>query len=214
MPHEKVKLVYKFSELSDKAKQKAREWYRDGWGDGWNWYEFVFDDAVACAKILGIEINTRDIPLMNGKTRQEPTIYFSGFWSQGDGACFDGTYSYAKGCKKAIRKHAPKDAKLHMIADDMAEIQRSFLYRLEAKSKHTGHYNHSHSTTIEVWHRDDQYGRDIGDAEKGIAECLRDFMDWIYKQLETEYDYQTSDEQVDESIKANEYEFNEDGSQA
>lgn len=215
MPHEKVtrKMVWKFSELSDSAKQKARDWYREGWGEGFDWWEFVYDDAVTCAKILGIEIGTHEVPLMNGKTRSKPSIWFSGFWSQGDGACLEGTYSYAKGCQKAIREHAPKDADLHRIADDLAAIQKPFWYRLEAKSRHTGHYSHSHSTTIEVWHRDDQY-RDIGDAEKGIAECLRDFMDWIYKQLETEHDYQTSDEQVDESITINDYEFNEDGSRA
>lgn len=43
---------------------------------------------------------------------------------------------------------------------------------------------------------------------------MRAFADWIYRQLETEYDYQNSDEQVDESIIANEYEFTEEGKPA
>lgn len=39
-------------------------------------------------------------------------------------------------------------------------------------------------------------------------------MRWIYRALEAEYEYQDSDGQVDETIKANEYEFEEDGSRA
>ncbi len=44
-----------------------------------------------------------------------------------------------------------------------------------------------------------------------IEQALKDFAYWIYKQLEQEYDYQNSDEQIDESIRANEYEFDEKG---
>lgn len=56
-------------------------------------------------------------------------------------------------------------------------------------------------------------GRELGDVEDDLIQLLRDFMDWIYKQLETEYDYKTSREQIIETIKANDYEFDEDGDQ-
>ena len=46
----------------------------------------------------------------------------------------------------------------------------------------------------------------------GVLEALRDFNRWIYKQLETEYEYLISEKQIEESIRANEYEFTEDGS--
>jgi hypothetical protein len=45
----------------------------------------------------------------------------------------------------------------------------------------------------------------------GVTQCMRDFADWIYDQLRKEYEYQMSDEQVDETLIANEYEFDEDG---
>ena len=215
MPHERVtrEMVWKFDELSDKAKQKARERWREGTCQDSSWYEGVYDDAVTCAKILGIAIASRSVPLMNGKTHSKPTIWFSGFCSQGDGACFEGSYSYAKGCRKAIRKHAPKDTDLHRIADDLTNIQKQHGYQLEATVKHSGHYYHSGCTDIEVYDRDD-VDCDIGDADDGIRNCLRSFMDWIYRQLEAEYEYQMSDEAIDESIKANEVEFYEDGRQA
>jgi hypothetical protein len=42
-------------------------------------------------------------------------------------------------------------------------------------------------------------------------EALRDLMQWLYDSLEREYDTTQADEQVDESIRCNEYEFDEDG---
>jgi len=36
-------------------------------------------------------------------------------------------------------------------------------------------------------------------------------MRWVYRALEQEYEYQTANEQVDDSIRANEYEFTETG---
>ena len=75
---------------------------------------------------------------------------------------------------------------------------------------HSGRYSHSGCMDASVWHYDDQH-RDIGDAEDDIAQLMRDFADWIYDQLEKEYEYQCSDNVVEESIIANEYEFDEDG---
>ena len=44
-----------------------------------------------------------------------------------------------------------------------------------------------------------------------LTKTLRAFADWIYLQLQNEYEYQNSDEQVAETIEANEYEFTVDG---
>ena len=75
--------------------------------------------------------------------------------------------------------------------------------------KHRGNYYHYNSTEIELY-REDCHGNElafIGEADLVIQKLLRDLMKWLYKTLETEYDYLNSDEQVDETIKANEYEF-------
>jgi hypothetical protein len=39
-------------------------------------------------------------------------------------------------------------------------------------------------------------------------------MKWMYRQLEAEYEYLTSDEAITETIRSNEYEFTEDGRRA
>ena len=40
---------------------------------------------------------------------------------------------------------------------------------------------------------------------------MRDLAHWLYVYLRTEYEWQTSEEQVAENIRCNEYEFTEEG---
>lgn len=202
-----TKSVYQFDELSDAAKETAREWFRTASADDEFW-EATYADADSIAKLMGIEIDQKPVQTMGGTTRYEPAIFFTGFSSQGDGACFEGRYSYAKGGAAKVRAHAPVDEKLHAIADGLQAVQKAHGYKLYAKVKQSGHYSHSGCTDIEVMKGDD-YAPDAAEAE--VKRLLRAFMDWIYRQLETEYEYQNEDEQVDENIRANEYEFEADG---
>ncbi len=48
-------------------------------------------------------------------------------------------------------------------------------------------------------------------AEDTVIEALRDLARWLYRQLEREYDYLTSDDAVDESIALNQYTFTAQG---
>jgi hypothetical protein len=200
-----VRNLYKFDELSDKAKEKARDRYRES-GIHDEWWDSVYEDAEEIAKLLGIEIRQLPIKTLGGKIRYEPAIYFRGFSSQGNGACFEGTYRYRKGSVAAIKDYAPQDETLHRIAKTLQEEQKKSWYRLSAKITHRGNYCHSYSMDIEV---DSDHPRDF-DAEP-IRKCMRDFADWIYERLEEEYDYLNSDEAVDESITANDYEFTKSG---
>lgn len=190
---EHVVKTYTFDELSEEAQEKALEKYRDWNVNGFEWWDCVYDDVKAVAEILGIETSN---------------IYFSGFCSQGDGACFEGRYEYAKGSCKKIREYAPKDEELHRIADVLREIQQPHFYTVWASVKHRGHYQHEMCTDITVeW----EEGGDVANPYDEICEALRDFMRWIYRRLEQEYDWLTSDEQVAESLQCNEVEFLEDG---
>src|SRR6476619_4611231 len=103
MPQIVEHTLYKFDELSDAAKERAREWFREGALD-YDWWDFIYEDAARMANILGIDLNQKPVKLMGGGTRYDPFIWLSGFYSQSDGACFEGRYSYAKGAAKAIRK--------------------------------------------------------------------------------------------------------------
>lgn len=200
--------VYTYAELSDTAKEQVCSWLSQGID-----YDFVYEDAAAIADLLGIDIRQTRKTLMGGGHRYDPTIYWSGFCSQGDGACFEGTYKYKKGSVKAVKGYCG-DKEVHRIAESLAEIQKRYSYKLTARMGR-GHdsnfYSHSGTMSVDVSHYDDEY-RDLGSAEDEITQLMRDFADWIYKRLEEEYEYQTSDEVIAETCEANGYEFYEDGS--
>ena len=202
--------VYRLDELSDAAKDKARAWYREG-GFDYDWYDAVYEDFQRIAEILGIRFKTRTVHLMGGGSRQEPRIWFRGFWSQGDGASFECHYSYQKSAAVEIRAYAPQDETLRSIADALQTIQRRNFYQLRAEASHRGHYYHEYCMAISV-ERDSPTWQDMTeDAEEIVIEALRDLARWLYRQLEREYDWLSSDEALDETIAANDYTFTSSG---
>ena len=202
--------VYRLDELPNAAKEKARAWYREG-GFDHDWYEFVYADFETICSVLGLHLKTRPVRLMGGGTRQKPCIYFSGFWSQGDGACFEASYAYNRNAPRLIRDHAPQDTELHRIADSLQVVQRCNFYQLRAEAHHRGHYYHEYCMVIAV-ERESPTCQDMtADAEDTLIEALRDLARWLYRQLEREYEYQTSNEMVDEAITANAYTFTDTG---
>ncbi len=210
MPEVIETTVYRLDELSDAAKDKARAWYREG-GFDYDWYDAVYEDFRRIAEILGLELRTRPVRLMGGGIRHDPCIFFSGFWSQGDGACFEGSYSYRKNAPAEIRAYAPQDTDLHRIADILQAVQKRNFYQLRAEVSHRGHHYHEYCMAIAV-ERDGSAAQVLTeDAEDTVIEALRDLARWLYRQLEREYDWLTSDEVVDETIIANGYTFTEDG---
>jgi hypothetical protein len=202
------KTVYQFDELDDRAKERARDWWRQADIHS-DWYESVLDDAKQCLAFAGFDIDK---------------IYFSGFSSQGDGACFIGSWSADKVDPHGMLEHAPQDKELRDIADSMAAIAAAHP-DASISCKHRGLYSHEYCAEFsDMYFPDDpiesmDYGSSeymarekvLHEAEEAAIETARDAMRWIYRQLEREYDYQNSAECVDEAIRANEYEFVEDG---
>lgn len=210
MPEMIETTVYRLDELPGVAKDKARAWYREG-GFDYDWYDAVYEDFQRIAEIIGIRFKTRTVRLLGGGSRQEPRIWFRGFWSQGDGACWEGFYSYRKNASAEIRSYAPQDTNLHGIADVLQAVQRRNFYQLRAEATQRGHYCHEYCMVISVERDSPTYQDMTADAEEIVIEALRDLARWLYRHLEREYDYLTSDEAVDEAITANEYTFTEAG---
>jgi hypothetical protein len=211
MPEVIETTVYTFEELDERAQERARDWYRQASAHD-DWHVTVFEDFERICEILGVDLATRPVRLFGGGTRTKPCIWFSGFASQGDGACFEGSYSYRKVASRTIRAYAPTDKRLAAIADQLEQIQRKNLYALEARLTHRGRYYHEHSMEISVERNSDRFQPPTADAEDGVSEALRDLARWLYRQLEQEYDHQMSNEVVDEGIIANGYTFTEAGS--
>ena len=210
MPRIVETTVYELKELSESARERARAWYRESCLD-WDWHEWVYEDFETVCGLLGVTLRTSHVPLMGGGTRETPRIYFRGFHHQGDGASYEATYAYARGAARAVRAHAPRDAELHVIADALADVQRPNFYQLGADIRQSGSYCHEYTMAIDV-ERDSPAWQDMTDgAGEAVIEALRDLARWLYRQLEREYWYLTSDEAVDENIAANEFTFTAEG---
>ena len=211
----RTRTLYKFDELSPEAQQHALENQSRFESEDFD-PEFVYDDAATIAELFGLDIRQTRKIRNDGSHFYDPTIYptiyYSGFCYQGDGACFEGTYSYKAGALKAVKDYAGQDERLHRIVKALQDIQRKNFYQLTAKCKHSGHYYHSGCMSVDVERSDDK--EMTADAEETVEECLRDFADWIYEQLENEYDYRTGEESCREEIEANDYEFTEKGGRA
>ncbi len=229
--------AYEFKELSDKAKERARDWYRGHNCDDNYWSECTIEEAISQGNLMGITFKERQIPLMGGKTRGEACIYWSGFCSQGDGACFEGTWR-ASDCQSDEVAEGwgddPATTEIKRIAKVFSEIAKKFPCS-SFSVEHRGHYYHEHCTDFSFesgadYCDPDQLDRyrtpednpDDPDSiprdrmnedfpEEKLKEAAKDFMKWIYRQLEKEYNYRNSDECVDEEIADNEYLFTEEG---
>jgi len=205
------KTVYGFDELDKKAQERALDYFRSSACDDSWWHECIYEDAARIFDILGIH-SERSIKLMSGKTRQEPDISFSGFWCQGDGASFTGSWRYKRGMVKAMKAYAPQDSELQEIATGLQEMQRRTFYKLTARIVRTdSHYCHENTVSFEFEIDGDSWRAIPDDVTGGVENYMQRLMRWIYRQLEKEYEYQTSDECLIENIHANEYEFDESG---
>lgn len=142
-------------------------------------------------------------------------VNYSGFWSQGDGACFTGVVR-AQDMQKFMRMHGMRD-RFRAIYDGC----RHFNVDIDIhRNSHS--YSHPYCVTIDVemeypgWAEDSEDMRDVlvwtlykeasNDHRYFQEECteiLHGYMDKIYRELEKEYDYLTSKEAVTEAILAN-----------
>lgn len=195
--------LFQFEELSEAAKEVARDWYRESLFSDTYAFDSVIDDAKEIGRLMGIDIKN---------------VYFSVSSSQGDGACFEGSYSFRKNSVKDTLSYAPIDSEIERIVKGFQLVQKRNSYKLSATVKQRGHYQHSGCTEIEVLKNGSElnsYNNHNNWAiEDELKELLRAFMDWIYKRLVAEEEYLSSKESIDENILANDYEFLESGKRA
>lgn len=183
-------ILYKFDELSTQAKEKAITSFQED--ENYLDYDCHGDTIYDFETILEL-IGYYDIE-----------CYFSGFHSQGDGACFSAGFERNKRCLEKVKSYCPKEEEILNIVE---KIQSEIPLREEYEIKHSGHYYHEYCTNVYY----------LGDNEKAeqlderFLELSRELMSILYQKLNDEYDYLNSSEAIIEHIRANEYEFTENG---
>lgn len=179
--------VFNFNELSNEAKQKAIEQNRDINTD-YDWFNDTIESFVEKLNEVGF---------------YDAEVYFSGFHSQGDGACFDAKIEPLKFAETLNEKRVSK------LID--AGILENFTIN---KTSFSNHYSHEKTRYVDVWedNRTNINNTLISLCEKIEAERLRLSKD-IYNLLYKEYEYLQSDNVIIETIEANGYEFLKSGKQ-
>lgn len=144
-------------------------------------------------------------------------MYFSGFWNQGDGACFEG---YVEDWELFLKSVGYSDPLL------IAHFKENARYKV----KHFGRYYHENCTLFtaefplptNAYETEENFLHNYGtrdevrdavliavlsqyngdDLKALFEETFKDHMRDLYRRLEEEYDYLTSDEAVLESLEA------------
>ncbi len=195
--------THRWHSLPESVKARILDEHRY-WNVGdFEWWDSVYELFTEDMKAIGIEVDK---------------MYFSGFWSQGDGACFEGRVCDWGLFLKSLGYN-----------DDL--LIEHFKEVASFSVKHSGHYYHENCTSFSMeWilptdpytgeeHFLESYGcgEELRDAvliarlsqydsnklEAEFTEAFKDHMRDLYRRLEEEYEYLTSDEVVLESLEAN-----------
>lgn len=213
MPETITITVYAFDELSERAKSAALDAHRTISVED-DWWDAVYEDAVRMGAILGIEIGER-VRRQGTKTEiRETDIYFQCNSAQGDRATYAGVYNYRPDAVEKIKDEAPQDEELLRIAQELqvAQVTGALNYGTQFRAAINHMSGHAMNMSVETYVVDGSTEvEDYMDVHKEIERALRDFADWIHKQLADEQCYFMSDEAVAEMLTANEFRFDEDG---
>ena len=216
MPNTETK-VYHYNELPEHGKQRARNHYIENWVHD-EWYDYIYEDAKEAGEVRGFEIDK---------------IYFSGFWSQGDGASWLGEVYLPDFITFYMPESIGRDAWLWLMQDGWVH-DRVNIYQ---KGNHYCHENTMSVGNVESYEHDDMVlnvdcilkGAPIAtlwnlimadttcaikspeDLEEFVIEKARWFAQNLYKRLEEGYEREIADDQIGDCYDANNVLFNDEG---
>jgi hypothetical protein len=185
--------LYSFDELKPEIQAKVLDRERYFEIEEGVWHEWTVEEQVDRIKTEGVFT--------------EPDIHFSGFSSQGDGACFD--------CSAIDVRHyleiTGQATKYKEVLDLFIAGELRYVIR---KNSYANHYSHQKTRYVDF----DIETEITPEQERqinAVCELLEsDRYTWsnkIYRELEAEYNYRIQDETVKELILMNEWTFEEDG---
>ena len=174
--------LFTFDELPEESQQKLIEGFRQDYEPD---YSNVYDEFII------------DMSEQYGADIKEEDIQWSGFWSQGDGACF--TCDFDEEVIFPILKEVLSENDI----DSLEGFELS-----QAKSVRCGpsnFYVHENTVTGDIW-LDRPDGAELGsnvvkEMEQRLTEIIRDSCKDLYQRLESYYDEETEDEAIKQRIK-------------
>ena len=201
-----------FENLTDEQKERVIDRYRSWYTEDFNFFtECIMSDFIEDMEAQGMDVD-------------EKRIWFSGFWSQGDGACFSGAITDID--KWLAFNGEAFSKKERRIIKDALENSGG-----EASTKGNARYGYNQQTNV-TWnnphenHVDGEYvngvltnvtGRQaeafnlyekvMNEFTYAFEQFCQDKAHEYYKSLEKEYEYLSSDEYLSEMFTEEGYYF-------
>lgn len=177
--------TYKFSELSNAAKETALENHR---------YDFCDDNLLDFCDFTTDKIKS---------IFEDAEFFYSGFYSQGDGACFTFSRLNFENLFAELEKHG------NIFS---AEVKEFLKENFRCEGVHYGYYYHRNSISIE-WDcaENEKFNYEIEKFTDALEDLRLSLCFKLYSELKNTYNDLTSDEYISESLETNEYEFLESG---
>ena len=202
------------------AVEKIKQWWYEH-GAEYEWWDCTYESFKEEGYELGFLV---------GK------MNFSGFYSQGDGACWSGQIDIVQWLRAHTSDSIARDAWIQLINEDFAEKHIPIGFN--------GHHSHSGTMSVAYWENllnADLEGDDVflfkdsifkgmhykdllniitssdfpykseADIAEAIEQSAKDYADELYKQLREEYEYITSTENLIEMCDINDWKFNNEG---
>lgn len=162
--------LYAFEELSEKVQENLIQDNRDHETEHDDWFEPITEGFEEDMKNAGFD----DI-----------TIGFTGFWSQGDGACFYGKVTDSQKLIETLKEEGYIEKELNIPAIDDLSI------RIIKTSRH---YEHANTIVADLDGPDNEY--DYSHLEDTITKWARDKSNGLYETLEQYHEEITSNDYV------------------
>jgi len=181
---------YEFNELNPKAQNKVLIDHIHILVEDNDWHDPIIDEFCEDMKNCGI---------VNAK------VLYSGFWSQGDGACFT-----ARSIDLAMLFNHMKETKYFDIPETWMTAANNGLMTasiVKCNDSFSNRYHHSNTIRADV-ECNDLYEDDI---DVVITAWARDEADKLYNLLEKQYEAETSNTAIIQEIEDREYLFTEMG---
>lgn len=159
-----------------------------------DWYDGVYEWFIEHCAERGIDVDVKGIT-------------WTGFWSQGDGAAFEGTVVDSK---KLLGDWYVDYPIFNKYAEELnGYIRMSWrtgnnnnVKLNDIDVEHIGHYLDDDHPFVEVWQ--EQLDKEVDLINELVGDEVTDLCGLLYDSLRDEYEHLTSDEAVWESIVANE----------
>ncbi len=176
--------LFTFDELPEESQQKLIEGFRQDYDPH---YGHIYDEFI-------LEMSEK-----YGADIKEDNIQWSGFWSQGDGACFTCEFD------EEVIEHILRDA---LSEDDRNHLDQLRVELSQASSIRTGPSNlYSHENTVigDIWldcPDDTTLKVEVVRAmEEHLTDIIRRSCKDLYQRLEEYYNKETEDEALKQRIK-------------